>query len=80
MEQRQRAENITNVLYPSDNTYSGKELRLKQQYFFVSATLRDVIRRFKRGGYVSARLHGQRAEGRPARRYLAVESSMLTDR
>jgi hypothetical protein len=36
------------VLYPSDNTYSGKELRLKQQYFFVSATLRDVVRRFKR--------------------------------
>jgi len=51
VEARQRAENITNVLYPSDSTYSGKELRLKQQYFFVSATLRDVIRRFKRGGY-----------------------------
>lgn len=48
MEDRQRAETITHVLYPSDNTYSGKELRLKQQYFFVSATLRDIFRRFKR--------------------------------
>jgi len=48
VEQRQRAETITSVLYPSDATYSGKELRLKQQYFFVAATLRDVIRRFKR--------------------------------
>jgi glycogen phosphorylase len=52
VEQRQRAETITHVLYPSDNTYSGKELRLKQQYFFVSATLRDVIRRFTRSGLV----------------------------
>jgi glycosyltransferase involved in cell wall biosynthesis len=42
---RQRAENISAVLYPSDSTHSGKELRLKQQYFFASATLRDVIRR-----------------------------------
>ena len=48
VEQRQRAETITNVLYPSDNTSAGKELRLKQQFFFVSATLQDVIRRFKR--------------------------------
>ena len=48
VEQRQRAETITSVLYPSDSTYSGKELRLKQQYFFVSATIQDVMRRFKR--------------------------------
>ena len=48
VDQRQRAETITHVLYPSDNTYVGKELRLKQQYFFVCATIQDVIRRFKR--------------------------------
>jgi starch phosphorylase len=48
VEARQRAESISAVLYPSDATQEGKELRLKQQYFFVSATLRDVIRRFKK--------------------------------
>ncbi len=48
VEQQQRAENITSVLYPNDNTMEGKELRLKQQYFFVSATLQDIIRRFKK--------------------------------
>jgi len=45
---KQRAEYITSVLYPNDNSSSGKELRLKQQYFFCSATIRDVIRRFKK--------------------------------
>jgi len=39
------SENITKVLYPNDNIFEGKELRLKQQYFFVSATLQDIIRR-----------------------------------
>jgi starch phosphorylase len=48
VEEQQRAENITSVLYPNDNTMAGKELRLKQQYFFISATLQDVIRRFKK--------------------------------
>ncbi|KAA8519745.1 hypothetical protein F0562_014001 [Nyssa sinensis] len=43
----QRAEIISNVLYPDDRSYQGKELRLKQQYFFVSASLQDIIRRFK---------------------------------
>jgi starch phosphorylase len=42
------SENISKVLYPADDQSSGKELRLKQQYFFVSATLQDVIRRFKK--------------------------------
>ena len=46
IEARQRAEYITSVLYPNDSTPSGKELRLKQQYFFCSATIQDVIRRF----------------------------------
>jgi len=40
-------ENITRVLYPSDNIIEGKELRLKQEYFFVSATLQDIIRRHR---------------------------------
>ena len=41
------AGNITRVLYPNDNNYEGKELRLKQQYFLVSATLQDIIGRLK---------------------------------
>jgi starch phosphorylase len=40
-------ETISKVLYPPDDTGAGKELRLKQQYFFVSATLQDIIRRYK---------------------------------
>ena len=46
VEQQNLAESIVNVLYPNDNHYSGKELRLKQQYFFVSATLQQVVKRF----------------------------------
>jgi starch phosphorylase len=41
-------ENISRVLYPSDQVRKGKELRLKQQYFFVSASLHDIIRRYKK--------------------------------
>ncbi|XP_033734012.1 glycogen phosphorylase, muscle form-like [Pecten maximus] len=44
---RNQAENISRVLYPNDNMFEGKELRLKQQYFLVAATLQDIIRRFK---------------------------------
>lgn len=47
-EARVRAESISAVLYPNDHTEAGKELRLKQQFFFVSATLQDVVRRLKR--------------------------------
>jgi starch phosphorylase len=43
-----RSEIISKVLYPSDNISQGKELRLKQEYFFVSATLQDIIRRYKK--------------------------------
>ncbi len=42
------SENITKVLYPNDNIFEGKELRLRQEYFFVSATVQDIVRRFKK--------------------------------
>ncbi len=42
------SENISKVLYPKDESFKGKELRLKQEYFFVSATLQDILRRFKK--------------------------------
>ena len=42
------SENITKVLYPKDNVFEGKELRLKQEYFFVSATMQDIIRRYRK--------------------------------
>jgi glycogen phosphorylase len=48
VEDKNSSENISKVLYPNDQSLAGKELRLKQQYFFVSATLRDVIRRYKK--------------------------------
>lgn len=47
IEQENLARNICNVLYPNDNHYSGKELRLKQQYFFISATLQTALKKFK---------------------------------
>ena len=46
VQDKQKTETISKVLYPNDNVLQGKELRLKQEYFFVSATLQDVIRRF----------------------------------
>ncbi len=47
VEAQMRSENLTKVLYPSDSTAAGRELRLKQQYFLVSCSLRDIIRRFR---------------------------------
>ncbi len=47
VEEQNLAKTISEVLYPNDNHYSGKELRLKQQYFFVSASLQTAIRKFK---------------------------------
>lgn len=48
---RNLAENISRVLYPNDNVFEGKELRLKQEYFMVAATLQDIIRRYKSSKY-----------------------------
>lgn len=45
--EKARAEDISRVLYPNDSTNEGKKLRLKQQYFFVSASLQDILRKFK---------------------------------
>ena len=47
VEVRMRSEHLTKVLYPSDSTPAGQELRLQQQYFLVSCSLRDIIRRFR---------------------------------
>ncbi len=48
VEQENLAKNIVEVLYPNDNHYAGKELRLKQQYFFISASLQALIAKYKR--------------------------------
>jgi len=48
VENKNLSEVISKVLYPNDNIYEGKELRLKQEYFFVSASLQDIMRRFKK--------------------------------
>jgi glycogen phosphorylase len=48
VEDKYSSENISKVLYPADDLYAGRELRLKQQYFFTSATIQDVLRRFRK--------------------------------
>lgn len=50
---RNLAENISRVLYPNDNFFEGKELRLKQEYFLCAATLHDIIRRYKHSKFGS---------------------------
>lgn len=47
VDKKNRAEDISRVLYPSDLGHSGKTLRLRQQYFFSSASLKDIIRKYK---------------------------------
>ena len=47
MEQENLAKNICEVLYPNDNHYAGKELRLKQQYFFISASVQRAVAKYK---------------------------------
>ena len=48
VEETSRTRSISRVLYPNDNFFLGKELRLKQEYFLVSASLQDILRRFKK--------------------------------
>ena len=48
VEQQNLAKNITEVLYPNDNHYAGKELRLKQQYFFISASVQEAVAKYMR--------------------------------
>ncbi|MCI8975948.1 glycogen/starch/alpha-glucan phosphorylase [bacterium 1xD8-48] len=48
VEQENLARNIVEVLYPNDNHYAGKELRLKQQYFFISASVQEAVARYMR--------------------------------
>jgi starch phosphorylase len=57
VEKKQQAETISSVLYPNDGTPEGKELRLKQQYFFAAATLRDIVRRYKKNHTSLEKLH-----------------------
>lgn len=53
---RNLAENISRVLYPNDNSFGGKELRLKQEYFLCAATLQDVVRRYKHSKFGSRKV------------------------
>jgi glycogen phosphorylase len=48
VEEKMDTENISKVLYPNDQSEEGKELRLKQQYFFVACSIADIVRRYKR--------------------------------
>ena len=45
VEDKNHSENVSRVLYPDDSTYSGRELRLRQEYFLVSATVQDILHR-----------------------------------
>ena len=47
VEQENLARNLVEVLYPNDNHYAGKELRLKQQYFFISASIQRAVKKYK---------------------------------
>lgn len=61
VEDKNNSENISKVLYPNDNVSAGRELRLKQQYFFVSATLQDIIRKFKIKNHDFSNFHEKNA-------------------
>ena len=50
-QEQRRAEDISRVLYPNDDTREGKILRLKQEYFFSSASVQDIVKKHKQSGY-----------------------------
>ncbi|MCR5249611.1 MAG: glycogen/starch/alpha-glucan phosphorylase [Lachnospiraceae bacterium] len=57
VEQENLARNIVEVLYPNDNHYAGKELRLKQQYFFISASVQEAVAKYMRNHKDVRRFH-----------------------
>lgn len=57
VEQENLAKTIVDVLYPNDNHYAGKELRLKQQYFFISASLQAMLEKYKKSHNDIHKLH-----------------------
>lgn len=65
VEDKYNTENISKVLYPPDDQYAGRELRLKQQYFFTSATIQDVVRRFRKRAHQHGRDGSVRWEDLP---------------
>ncbi|MHB0968964.1 MAG: glycogen/starch/alpha-glucan phosphorylase [Thermoanaerobaculia bacterium] len=74
VEEKVNSENISKVLYPPDDQYAGRELRLKQQYFFTSATIQDVLRRFhKRGGRRRQDLHNGNTNWREFPEKVAIQ-------
>ena len=66
------SENITKVLYPNDEAHRGKELRLKQQFFFTSCSLQDMLRIHALLGGTPATFH--RKMGRAAQRHASRRS------
>jgi starch phosphorylase len=56
VEDKNDSENLSKVLYPDDTTQMGRELRLKQQYFFVAASLQDILYRYAKSGHPLDRL------------------------
>jgi len=75
VENKVNSENISKVLYPNDNNPEGKELRLKQEYFFVSATIQDIIRRYKK----HYRLHDQALGKKVFERFAERTAIQLND-
>jgi starch phosphorylase len=68
VEDKAESENITKVLYPNDSVSAGRELRLRQEYFFVAATLQDILRRYRKHYLLYDDQHGLRPFDRFAER------------
>ena len=77
VEQENLAKNIVDVLYPNDNHYAGKELRLKQQYFFISASVQAAVEKYKKT-HSDIRKFYEKAY-LPAQRYPSDRSSCRAD-